>query len=174
MAREAQKVSKILVLGGIKSGKSSFALHLGNAYPAPRIFVATAEAFDQEMAQKIEAHKKERGPSWQTIESPVELPRTLESVSQAGVCLIDCLTVWLGNLWYYQKDLQAYVEKLLKALEKAPWPTILVSNEVGLGLMPGERENRLFAEALGGLNQKVARLCNEVYLVVAGVPVRIK
>ena len=174
MAREAQKVPKILVLGGIKSGKSAFALRLGNTYPPPRVFLATAEAFDQEMAQKIRAHQEERGAAWQTIESPVELPTALENIPRAGVCLIDCLTVWLGNLWYYQKDHQAYVERLLGALEKTSWPTILVSNEVGLGLMPGEKESRAFAEALGRLNQEVAHLCTEVYLVVAGVPVRIK
>ncbi|NPA48662.1 MAG: bifunctional adenosylcobinamide kinase/adenosylcobinamide-phosphate guanylyltransferase [Thermodesulfobacteria bacterium] len=167
--------SKIFVLGGIKSGKSRFALKLAEKFPAPRLFVATAEAFDEEMARKIKAHQRERDESWQTIEAPVELPEALRDLpKKAGVCLIDCLTVWLGNLWYYQKDAHSYVEKFLGGLAEAKIPIIVVSNEIGFAPLPGERVSRDFAEKLGILNQRVAALCDEVYLLVAGCPLKLK
>ncbi|WP_022852783.1 bifunctional adenosylcobinamide kinase/adenosylcobinamide-phosphate guanylyltransferase [Thermodesulfatator atlanticus] len=165
---------KILVLGGIKSGKSSFSLKLAEKYPQPKIFLATAEPFDTEMAAKIKKHRQERGKNWQTIETPLELATALKTIENPGVVVLDCLTVWLGNLFYHQKNLTCYVEDLLTALKTINFPLIIVSNEVGLGLMPAEHETRVFAENLGLLNQRVARLCDEVFLLVAGNPLKIK
>ncbi len=165
---------KILVLGGVKSGKSRFALEKAEGYPPPRLFVATAEAFDEEMAAKIKAHQRERGPGWHTMEAPVELPRILRSLPPASVVLIDCLTVWVGNLLFYKKDPQAYLQEFLEALKGIHAPWLIVSNEVGLGLLPGETEARHYLETLGYLNRRVAALCDEVYLLVAGCPLRLK
>ncbi len=160
--------SKILVLGGIKSGKSRFALELGEKFPSPRVFMATAEPFNEEMARKIEAHRRERGPGWQTVESPVDLPQKLKSLSSVGVCLIDCLTVWLGNLIYYQKNVDEYFLEFSKALEKTSFPVIMVSNEVGLSPVSADSQTRFFVEKLGILNQEIARHCDQVYLLIAG------
>ncbi len=160
--------SKILVLGGIKSGKSRFALALGEKFPPPRVFMATAEPFNEEMARKIEAHRRERGPGWQTVESPVDLPQKLKSLSSVGVCLIDCLTVWLGNLIYYQKNVDEYFLEFSKALEKASFPVIMVSNEVGLCPVSADSQTRFFVEKLGILNQEIARHCDRIYLLIAG------
>ncbi len=169
----AKKGPKLLVLGGIKSGKSRLALRLAEKFPPPRLFIATAEAFDKEMAAKIRAHQKERGQNWLTIEAPVDLPLTLKNL-QGNVCLIDCLTVWLGNLWYYRKNLNFYIENFLEVFKKLEIPVVVVSNEIGLGPLPGEKESRKFAEKLGLLNQKVAFLCDEIYLVMAGYPLKLK
>ncbi|HHI96268.1 MAG TPA: bifunctional adenosylcobinamide kinase/adenosylcobinamide-phosphate guanylyltransferase [Thermodesulfatator atlanticus] len=160
--------SKILVLGGIKSGKSRFALALGEKFPPPRVFMATAEPFNEEMARKIEAHRRERGPGWQTVESPVDLPQKLKSLSSVGVCLIDCLTVWLGNLIYYQKNVDEYFLEFSKALEKTSFPVIMVSNEVGLSPVSADHQTRFFVEKLGVLNQEIARHCDQIYLLIAG------
>ncbi len=165
---------KTLVLGGVKSGKSRFALEKAGLYPAPRTFVATAEAFDDEMEAKIAAHRAERGPGWQTVEAPVELPRALRELPPSSVVLLDCLTVWLGNLLFHGKDLEAYVAELLRVLRDFSAPLFMVSNEIGLGVLPGSAETRRYAEALGRLNREVARLCDEVYLLVAGCPLRLK
>ena len=160
--------SKILVLGGIKSGKSRFALALGEKFPPPRVFMATAEPFNEEMARKIEAHRRERGPGWQTVESPVDLPQKLKSLSSVGVCLIDCLTVWLGNLIYYQKDIDKYFQDFIKTLKEINFPMIMVSNEVGLSPISADSQTRFFVEKLGLLNQEIARYCDQVYLLIAG------
>ncbi len=157
-----------MVLGGIKSGKSRFALELGEKFPPPRVFMATAEPFNEEMARKIEAHRRERGPGWQTVESPVDLPQKLKSLSSVGVCLIDCLTVWLGNLIYYQKNVDEYFLEFSKALEKTSFPVIMVSNEVGLSPVSADSQTRFFVEKLGVLNQGIARHCDQVYLLIAG------
>ncbi|AEH45298.1 Adenosylcobinamide-phosphateguanylyltransferase [Thermodesulfatator indicus DSM 15286] len=159
---------KILILGGIKSGKSAFALKLASQFSEPRIFLATAQAFDEEMAKKIERHRRERGHAWHTIEAPIELPEALKEISSGGVVLIDCLTVWLGNLFYHQKDVDFYVEALVKNIESFSFPLVIVSNEVGLAPVPADKETRKFAETLGLLNQKIARLCNHTYFMIAG------
>ncbi|OAG27096.1 bifunctional adenosylcobinamide kinase/adenosylcobinamide-phosphate guanylyltransferase [Thermodesulfatator autotrophicus] len=159
---------KILVLGGIKSGKSNFALKLGNEFPEPRIFLATAQAFNKEMAEKIKRHRRERGQNWHTLEVPLELPQILSEIESCGVALIDCLTVWLGNLFYHQKDVDSYLKSLLDSIKNFSYPLIIVSNEIGLAPVPADKEIRMFAESLGLLNQKVARLCERTYLMVAG------
>ncbi len=165
---KANSQKKILVLGGIKSGKSRFALEMAQSFPPPRIFLATAEPFNEEMERKIRAHQEERGDSWQTIEAPINLPKALQEIPQAGICLIDCLTVWLGNLFYYQKDIDMYCTLFLKTLQSISFPLIIVSNEIGLCPTPFERETRLFAETLGKFNQELAKRCDQTYFIVAG------
>ncbi len=165
---------KIFVLGGVKSGKSRFALKLAEKFQPPRLFLATAEPIDHEMQEKIKRHQAERGKDWETLEEPLEISHSISQVKNYGVCLIDCLTVWLGNLWYYKRALDVEIERFLKALRNAEGNFILVSNEIGLGVVPAESTVRKYIDALGTLNQEVALICDKVYLVVAGLPVIIK
>ncbi len=165
---------KILILGGVKSGKSRLALKIAENFAPPRLFVATAEPFDPEMQEKIKRHQKERGPSWQTVEAPLELGAALEEISPYGVCLVDCLTVWLGNLFHYQRDIERETVQFLETVARIDTNLIFVSNEVGLGVLPGAKVSRLYVEALGRLNQEMARLCDRVYLVVAGLLIPLK
>ncbi len=166
--------TKILILGGVKSGKSRLALTLAEKFPLPRIYVATAEPFDEEMQEKIRRHREERDASWETIEAPLELVEALNIGENYNVCLVDCLTVWLGNLWYHGRDLKREKRRLLSLLSRFKTNVILVSNEVGLGVIPAQKDVRRYAEALGDLNQELAKLCHRVYLVVAGLPLLIK
>ncbi len=165
---------KILILGGVKSGKSRLALKIAKNFAPPRLFVATAEPFDAEMQEKIKRHQKERGPSWQTLEAPLELCAALEESSTYGVCLVDCLTVWLGNLFYYQRPVDKEVSRLVETVARVDTNLIFVSNEVGLGVLPGTKESRVYVDSLGLLNQELAKLCDRVYLVVAGLLLPLK
>ncbi len=165
---------KILILGGVKSGKSRLALEMAKQFPSPRLFVGTAEPFDEEMQEKIWRHQAERGPEWETLEEPLDLNKALTKVPDYGVCLIDCLTVWLGNLWHYQLDLEKEIETFCQALATTSGNLILVSNEIGLGPLPGKMAVRKYTEALGQLNQRVASMCDRVYLVVAGLVLSLK
>jgi len=164
---------RTLILGGIASGKSRLALELALAAPAPRVFVATAEATDPEMAAKIERHRRERGKAFLTVEEPLEVPEVLRQNSRKTV-VVDCLTVWLGNLLHYGKDPGAYFEALYAAVKAFEGRLILVSNEVGWGPVAAEALTRHYVQLLGGLNRKLSRYCEEVLLVVAGQTLRLK
>ncbi len=159
-----------LILGGARSGKSARALAL--AAP-PRAFIATAEAGDGEMAERIDRHKAERGEDWALIEAPLELPAAL---SEAGgrTALVDCLTLWLSNLMAAGREPEAETARLIAALRAARGPVILVSNEIGLGLVPMEPLSRRFRDEQGRLNQRIAAAADRVEFVAAGLPIRLK
>ncbi|MEM0988407.1 MAG: bifunctional adenosylcobinamide kinase/adenosylcobinamide-phosphate guanylyltransferase [Pseudomonadota bacterium] len=161
------------LLGGARSGKSTRALAL--AVNAPRTFLATGEPFDDEMADRIQAHKAERGPDWGLIEAPLEIARAVEAHDH-GTLVIDCLTLWLNNLIYHQRDVDAESARLLAALGATPTPAhiILVSNEVGLAIAPENALARRFRDMQGRLNQQVAAAADHVELLVAGLPVTVK
>ena len=161
----------ILILGGVKSGKSSFALRKALACPRPRAFVATAEPIDDEMRLRIERHKAERGDQFETFEEPVELPRLLERLEGYSVVVVDCLTVWLGNLFHYGLDVRDYCDRLLSSLRGNE---VIVSNEVGLGVIGADRTTRLYVEQLGKLNSEIAGMADEVYMMIAGMSLRLK
>ncbi len=168
-----------LILGGAKSGKSAYAQALAESWPAPRLYVATAEAKDEEMAARIARHQKDRGPQWRTCEEPLELARALRAhASGHGVLLVDCLTLWLTNLLLREeageKPVAAAVEALLATLPAVPAPVILVANEVGWGIVPDNALARRFRDLAGGLNQRLAALADLVVLVAAGLPVILK
>ena len=156
-----------MILGGIGSGKSSLALRLALSAPSPRIFVATAEATDSEMAAKIERHRRERGEAFLTVEEPLELPEVLGKVS-GNTVVVDCLPVWLGNLLHYGKDPLKYFESLFGVLEGFEGRLFLVSNEVGFAPVPADPLTRLYVNLLGKLHQGLSKRCEEVLLVVAG------
>lgn len=165
------------VTGGARSGKSSFALKLAESY-AKRVFVATAEAFDDEMRARIERHREERS-GWQaTVEEPILLDRAIREVpAGTGVVLVDCLTVWLGNLMHHLGDDAAIAERidaLLDALEAPPCDLILVSNEVGMGIVPEHAMARRFRDLAGTLNRRVAERSDHAWLLCSGLPIALK
>jgi adenosylcobinamide kinase / adenosylcobinamide-phosphate guanylyltransferase len=168
-----------LILGGARSGKSRYGLGLAARCPAPRLFVATCEPRDAEMEARIEAHQQERGSDWATREVPLDLA---DAVSQAqnhyGVVLVDCLTMWVTNLLLQEGappgSIQTACERLLDCLAKTAAPTIMVSNEVGWGIVPDTPLARQFRDQAGWLHQRLAQVADLVVLVVAGVPMLIK
>jgi adenosylcobinamide kinase/adenosylcobinamide-phosphate guanylyltransferase len=166
-----------LVLGGARSGKTRRALGLAEAAEA-RVYVATAQAFDDEMRAKIAAHRAERtGGGWATIEAPLDLGEALGSIDAGGaqlVAVVDCLTLWLTNLMLGELDIASATAELLVALEATPARVVLVSNEVGFGIVPDNALARRFRDAQGRLNQQLAAAVGSVELVVAGLVVPIK
>jgi adenosylcobinamide kinase/adenosylcobinamide-phosphate guanylyltransferase len=168
-----------LVLGGARSGKSRYALSLAAALPPPHLFVATGEAGDAEMAARIEDHRRERGPGWDTVDAPLALAEALAAAQgRYGVILVDCLTLWLSNRMLTANasaaDVESACRDLVAVLEEAATPTILVSNEVGLGIVPENHLAREFRDRLGWLHQQLARAADLVVLMVAGQPLMVK
>lgn len=164
------------VSGGAKSGKSRFAQSLAESLPAPRLYVATGEALDEEMRQRIVRHQQDRGPDWQTREEPLALPRVLEeSHGHFGVILVDCLTLWLANLLTRQEaELAGATQDLVQVLPCLTTPVILVSNEVGWGIVPENALARRFRDLAGGLNQRLAAIADVAVVVVSGLPLYLK
>jgi adenosylcobinamide kinase/adenosylcobinamide-phosphate guanylyltransferase len=165
--------SLTLVLGGARSGKSRYAESLVAELPAPWIYVATAEACDAEMAERIAAHQARRGTGWQTIEAPRDLAGALATSVKAPI-LVDCLTLWLSNLLLADADIDAEIGRFEDALTRAAVPVVLVVNEVGFGLVPDNALARRFRDLQGSLNQRIAAHADRVVLVVAGVPLVLK
>ncbi len=163
-----------LVLGGARSGKSRHALGLAEALGPARVLVATAEAGDAEMAERIARHRAERGRGWRVVEAPLELVAALDDIGGADVALVDCLTLWLSNLLLAGRDPDREADALLAALARAPRPVVLVSNEVGLGLVPETPLGRAFRDAQGRLNQRVAAAVEAVDFVAAGIALALK
>lgn len=169
----------IFVTGGARSGKSTFSQNLGETLPGRRLFVATAEAFDEEMERRIRKHREQRGDRWDTREEPVDIGGTLESARGAyETVLVDCLTVWMSNLMHrYEGQDEAasrIIDDLFRGLEGFPGTAIVVSNEVGMGIVPDNKLARDYRDLLGFLNQRAARAADEVYLLCSGIPVKIK
>lgn len=165
----------ILVLGGARSGKSRFALARAEALPAPRVFLATAEALDEEMASRIARHRAERSGAWQTIEEPLDVAGVVRRQA-GGVVLIDCLTLWLANCMGDRADgdTRPAVRDLLDALASRRCAVVAVSNEVGLGIVPDNPLARAFRDAAGAMNRSVAEAADEMQMLVAGQPLRIR
>ena len=164
-----------LILGGARSGKSRRAQSLAEAAHERRVYLATAEALDTEMAARIARHQKDRGDGWRTVEAPLDLVAALGREADTEACLlIDCLTLWLSNLMHRGRDVEAEAAALSEALGTVDQSIILVSNEIGLGLVPETPLGREFRDAQGRLNQQVAAACDIVEFVAAGLPIRLK
>jgi adenosylcobinamide kinase / adenosylcobinamide-phosphate guanylyltransferase len=169
----------ILITGGCRSGKSSHALALGEQIRGDRnLFVATCQPCDAEMTARIERHRQERGPHWRTIEDPLNPGRVIADQGPgADVVLIDCLTLWISNLMTAQTDDQGIIEavdRLYQVVKAPPCPVILVTNEVGAGVVPDNALARRFRDLTGWCNQKLACACSQVIWMVAGIAVPIK
>ena len=162
-----------LVTGGARSGKSALAERLVRRTGSRAIYIATAEAHDTEMADRIAIHQARRGAGWETVEAPLDLVGALTRTDTAPR-LVDCLTLWLSNLMHAEKDLDQAASELIACLKAQDTPVVLVTNEVGSGIVPANALARRYRDAAGSLNQTVASIADEVYLSVSGCPLRIK
>jgi adenosylcobinamide kinase / adenosylcobinamide-phosphate guanylyltransferase len=164
----------IFILGGARSGKSVRAEERARAFPGQPVHIATAEAWDDEMRERIATHQARRSAEWINREAPLDLVAVLEETDSGGARLVDCLTLWLSNLMHAEKDLQRKADALIACLKKQKSPVVLVSNEVGLGIVPENALARKFRDAQGRLNQMIATVADEVEFVAAGLPLRLK
>jgi adenosylcobinamide kinase / adenosylcobinamide-phosphate guanylyltransferase len=165
--------TRVLVLGGARSGKSRYAEGLAEGVPGERLYIATAEAGDEEMAARIAAHRQRRANRWTTLEAPIALAEALQGTA-APFVLIDCITLWISNLLLADIDVAPRVEALAEALRARPGTVAVVSNEVGLGIVPDNALARRFRDEAGLANQRLAQACDEVVLLTAGLPLRLK
>jgi len=167
----------MLVTGGARSGKSAYALTRAGLLPAPRVFIATATAGDSEMASRIAAHRRERGAGFATIEEPLAPAAALAGLDCAtGVAVLDCVTLWITNLLARADDpaIAVAITTLAGTIARCEFPVIVVTNEVGWGIVPFDAETRRFRDLLGLANQRLASAVDEVVLMVAGIPVAVK
>lgn len=164
----------ILITGGARSGKSRRAELRTLSFPGRPIYVATAEALDAEMKERIRHHRARRGDEWGLREAPLGLAAALAETDGQGPRLVDCLTLWLSNLMHAGRDWSEETSMLATALSRQRSPVVLVTNEVGLGIVPDNALARAFRDAAGFVNQRIAEVADEVELVVSGLPIRVK
>ncbi|MDR2405517.1 MAG: bifunctional adenosylcobinamide kinase/adenosylcobinamide-phosphate guanylyltransferase [Deltaproteobacteria bacterium] len=170
-----------LFIGGAKSGKTKAALNETTKYPPPYYYLATAQGLDDEMCSRIFHHQQERGPDWRTLESPLNPDITLSELTGSSPVLMDCITLWFSNLIGEQPETQLpvtffsdKVKELIRAIKIYQGPVIIVSNELGSGMVPMDPLSRHYRDAIGLAHQLLAAEAENVYLVVAGIPVKIK
>ncbi len=168
----------IFVTGGCRSGKSQFALDYANRHFHKKLYLATCEPLDEEMVRRIEHHKLRRGSDWQTVEEPIKIA---EAIKQHGkdmeVILLDCMTLWFSNLLMRKKEdreIMNELDKLIDTIRQAQSSFVIVSNEVGMGLVPGEPLGRRFRDLSGMANQKIAEAADRVVFMVSGIPIFMK
>ncbi|WP_260925254.1 bifunctional adenosylcobinamide kinase/adenosylcobinamide-phosphate guanylyltransferase [Novosphingobium sp. 9] len=166
-------MSSLLVIGGARSGKSRYAQGRAEALGQEAVYIATAQAFDEEMHARIASHKADRGEGWRTVEAPLDLPQAL-AANDAEVLLVDCLTLWTSNLMLADRDIPEALDRLIEAINAARGTVILVTNEVGLGIVPDNALARRFRDAAGIVNQRVAACVEEVQFLCAGLNLRMK
>ena len=169
----------MLVLGGAKSGKSRISLEICNNLDGKRIFIATAQALDDEMQERIQRHREERGEQWDTIEEPTEIVDKIQEIDSAEtVILLDCLTLWISNLFMKYGDqrqaVQLDVDEFMEQISKIKGRIIIVSNEVGMGIVPDNELARFYRDIAGSLNQRIANTARKVINVMAGIPLVLK
>ncbi len=165
----------ILITGGARSGKSRYAEARVAAYPSPWAFLATAEAGDEEMAERIRLHQTRRSQEWRTVEAPLALVDALQETARfSGAQLVDCLTLWLSNLMQAERDVGAEMDRLCNYLTDTTTPVVLVTNEVGMGIVPANALARRFRDEAGRMNQAIAVVAQEVVLMVSGYPTTVK
>lgn len=169
-------MTRHLLLGGARSGKSSHAQDLALHSGLPVTMVVTAEPFDEELRERIARHRRDRPSHWTVIEAPLDLVGALDGLGAGHCVIVDCLTLWLNNRLHHHPQVSphAAVEELCAALRRCPAELILVSNEVGMGVLPMGEITRRFVDHAGWMNQAVARCCDRVTLVCAGLPLRLK
>lgn len=165
----------LFVLGGARSGKSRYAQARAEASAGQLIFIATAQAFDAEMTDRITQHRADRGERWSTIEAPLDLAGAIAAHAAPNmILLIDCLTLWASNLMFEERDIAHETQKLVSAIRAARSPVILVANEVGLGIVPDNALARRFRDVAGSINQAVAAAVDEAVMMFAGLPLWLK
>lgn len=167
-------MKRVLVTGGARSGKSRLAEQMVLEMGQRASYIATAQAFDQEMEDRIASHQARRGDEWTTISEPIDLIGALKLAHPGQPILVDCLTLWLSNLMLSGADWEAAAKAMIAALPQIASPVVFVTNEVGAGIVPENTLAREFRDAAGSLNQRVASACDEVWLSVSGCPLRVK
>ena len=166
----------VFITGAVRSGKSSYAVKLAKDQKTVVLFLATCIPADSEMKQRVKKHKNSRPKTWKTIEEPIEIAKVISKLKSNEVLIIDCLTLWVSNLLMANNSkpkIQKYIKDLLTALKKNKGQVIIVSNEVGWGIVPENKLARDFRDIIGTLHQRVAKISDEVYLMVTGIPVSI-
>lgn len=175
MSDEGLNSGITLVLGGARSGKSSFAEKLILSSGLKPVYLATGRAMDEEMSERISIHQDRRGKAWETIEEPLALTDALRQCASGGrAVLVDCLTLWVTNLMMAKADVMRECEDLIAALPGLDAPVVFVSNEVGLGIVPENKMAREFRDLAGSVNQRIAIACDEAWFVAAGLPLSLK
>lgn len=174
----------ILVTGGTRSGKSDFAQKLAESLSGPRYFVATCPKIDPEMDDRIRRHQRARAHAdWKTVEEETDLAKIFEQVNEAGVCLIDCLTLWVNNLLYHEKTsgevlteekISKYCAELVFEIKGTTATVICVTNEIGMGVVPENQTARRYRDLVGCCNRCIAKAAEEVILVTCGIPLTLK
>lgn len=175
----------IFITGGARSGKSAFALKEASMISGKKVYLATAHALDDEMRQRIEEHRRKRGDEWITYEEPLKIDDVIKKIEgKYSVIVIDCLTLWLSNLMYSNLNIKEEIESLVDVLKNSELRSlrkqglnselVIISNEVGMGIVPENELARKFRDFAGTMNQKIAEISDEVYMVVTGLPIKIK
>ena len=169
----------IFVTGGARSGKSRFAQDRAHSLKGRKVYIATAEPLDEEMAEKIKAHRKERPSDWVTVEEPRHLGKVvMDCATTYDVLLIDCLTLWISNLLtnnsLKKREINDEIQNLVEHCKKVSSTVIIVSNELGMGIVPLDSLTRLYRDIVGKANQHIATAADEVFLLVSGIPMKIK
>jgi len=168
-------VRSALILGGARSGKSAYAQSLAEAHGPERLYLATAAAGDEEMAARVARHQRDRRQGWTTLEEPFEVAAALVTYARADrVVVVDCLTLWLSNVMLAGGDPGAAIAALAEAVRELSGPAILVSNEVGMGIVPDHQLGREFRDWQGRANREIGAACGAVILVAAGLPLQLK
>lgn len=170
-----EKAMKTLVLGGARSGKSRHAELLAENWDGPLTFIATAQAHDEEMAERIRRHQERRSDKWQTVGAMLDLAAPLrEAAGDGAFVLVDCLTLWLTNVLLAERDVETAISELVTTIGDVAGRVVLVSNEVGLGIVPDNELARRFRDVAGEANRRVGEVCDEVVFIAAGLPVTLK
>ena len=164
----------ILVTGGARSGKSVLAEKRTKQLGSSLIYIATSEVIDSEMKKRVEEHQARRGSEWQTLHAPINLTEALIETDGKGPCLVDCVTFWLNNLIFHDEDIDAATKELITVLNERSDPVVLVTNEVGSGIIPENALARRFCDEAGRLNQTISQIADEVYVSISGIPLQIK
>ncbi|WP_339107365.1 bifunctional adenosylcobinamide kinase/adenosylcobinamide-phosphate guanylyltransferase [Thioclava sp. GXIMD4216] len=164
----------ILMTGGARSGKSRLAEEQAQRLGSPAIYIATARIWDDETQERVDEHRARRVTGWRDIEAPIDLARALRETDGTAPRLVDCLTMWLTNLMMEDRDLAQELDALLATLSRLTSPVVFVTNEVGMGIVPENALARRFRDAQGHVNQKIAALADEVYLVTCGYALKVK
>ncbi len=168
------KQKTVFILGGARSGKSRHAMTLAEEMSEKPVLIATAVAGDEEIRQRIVRHRRERGAHWATVEAPLALAAAIAGRKAGEVVVVDCMTMWLSNLMREERECEAEIDKLIAAACDSPAELILVSNEVGLGIVPATPLGRGFRDEQGRLNQRLAEIAGKVIFLAAGLPLSLK
>jgi adenosylcobinamide kinase/adenosylcobinamide-phosphate guanylyltransferase len=169
----------MLVAGGARSGKSTFALNICNEMPGRHVFIATAQAFDDEMRDRINRHREKRGQGWDTLEESMEITARLGDIDDYdSVILVDCMTLWLNNLFmkYESDDEKIYqkIDNVIEALADVRGKVVVVSNEVGMGIVPENKLSRRYRDAAGYMNKRIGKIAKKVVIILVGLPLILK